>query len=136
MANAFRVPYVTCNTALDAAIGTLADSGKLRIYDGTQPAHGGDALSGNNLLAELTMGADAFPAAANGQLAANAITQDSSADASGTATWFRLFKSDGTTVLCDGSVGTSGCDLNLNSVSIVAGGTVSVTSFTITLPRE
>lgn len=32
----------------------------------------------------------------------------------------------------DGSVGTSGCDLNLNTTSIVAGATVSCTSFTIT----
>jgi len=129
-----RIPATTANTALDAAIGVLADSGKLRIYDGTQPAAGGGALSGNTLLAELTMNADAFPSASGGVLTANAITQDSSADNTGTATWFRLLKSDGTTVLIDGSVGTSGADLNLNSVALTAGGTVSVTSLTFTLP--
>ena len=138
MANTPRTTYAVCNLALDAGIGTLADSGKLRIYGGGsgQPTHGGDAITDQTLLAELTMGADAFPAAASGVLTANAITQDSSADNTGTAGWFRLLKSDGTTTLLDGSVGTSGCDLNLNSVSIIQGGTVSVTSFTITLPRE
>lgn len=134
MALQFRIPAAVANAALDAAIGTIADLGKLRIYDGTQPAAGGGALSGNNLLAELTLNADAFPAASGGVLTANAITSDSSADATGTATWFRIVKSDGTTVLCDGSVGTSGCDLNLNSTSIVATGAVAVSSLTITLP--
>jgi hypothetical protein len=65
-------------------------------------------------------------------LTLNAITADSSADASGTASWFRLLKSDGTTIVMDGDVGTSGSDLNLNSTAITAGGTVSVTSFAIT----
>jgi hypothetical protein len=32
----------------------------------------------------------------------------------------------------DGSVGTSGSDLNLNTTSIVSGATVSISSFTIT----
>jgi hypothetical protein len=65
-------------------------------------------------------------------LTLNAITQDSSADATGTATWFRWLKSDGTTIVMDGNVGTSGSDLNLNTTSIVAAAVVSVTSFVIT----
>jgi hypothetical protein len=54
MANV-RLPTATVNSMMDTGIGTQADSGKLRIYDGTQPAAGGGALSGNNLLAELTV---------------------------------------------------------------------------------
>lgn len=65
-------------------------------------------------------------------LTLNAITQDSSANATGTAAFFRIYKSDGTTVILQGSVGTSGQDLNLNTLSIVSGGPVAVTSFTIT----
>jgi len=71
----------------------------------------------------------------NGVLTAGTITADSSANASGTATWYRCFKSNGTTVLCDGTVGTSGADLNLNSVAISAGATVSVSSFTHTVTK-
>jgi hypothetical protein len=65
-------------------------------------------------------------------LTANAITQDSSANATGTATHFRLFQSNGTTAVMDGDVGASGSDLNLTTTSIVATQPVSVTSFVIT----
>jgi len=110
-------------------IGALANSGKLRIYSGTQPATANAAITGT-LLAELTMNASAFGAPTAGLMSAAAITQDSSANADGTATHFRLFKSDGTTPLFDGSVGTTGCDLNLDSVAIQMGGVVAVSSFT------
>lgn len=127
-----RTTAAVANLMLDAGIGVIADAGKLRFYDGTQPAAGGGTAT--TLLAELTMNADAFPAASSGVLTANAITQDSSIDASGTATWARLLKSDGTTTLIDLSVGTSGCDINLNNNVLVAGGTLSISSFTITHP--
>jgi hypothetical protein len=61
----------------------------------------------------------------------SAITADASANATGTATWFRCVDSTGTCCV-DGNVGTSGSDLNLNSTSINSGVQVSVTSFTIT----
>jgi hypothetical protein len=63
----------------------------------------------------------------------SAITQDTSADATGTATWARIADSTGATVFdCD--VGTSGATLNLNTTSIVAGGPIQVSSFTLTDP--
>jgi hypothetical protein len=135
MAANFKITAAVANAMADA-LGAMANSGKLRIYDGTQPANPGTAPTGSeHLLAELTMAADAFPAASGGVLTAAAITQDSSVDASGTATWFRLLASDGTTALCDGSAGASGCDLNLTPATLVAGGTCSVSSFTITMPQ-
>lgn len=104
-------------------------SAKLRIYNGTRPATGGAATT---LLCELIMNATAFaPASASGVLTANAISNGTAA-ATGTATWFRIVKSDGTTFVMDGNVSTSGADLNLNNTSIATGQTVSVTSFTIT----
>ncbi len=84
-------------------------------------------------LAELALSSTAFAAASAGSKTAAAITADSSADATGTATWFTLVKSDGTTRVLDGSVGTSGANLNLNSVAISAGATVSVTSLAVTM---
>jgi hypothetical protein len=65
-------------------------------------------------------------------LTLNAITQDSSANASGTATWFRIVQSGGSNFVLDGDVGTSGSDLNLTTTTIVSGQPVSVTSFVIT----
>ena len=126
-----RLTDLGANSAADA-VCVLANSGKLRIYDGTQAATADTAIGAQVLLAELTLNSTAFGAASGGVATANAITADSSADATGTATWFRVVKSDGTTKLFDGSVGTSGANLNLNSVAISAGAAVSVTSFTYT----
>jgi hypothetical protein len=118
------------NLALDAAFDVL-DSGKLRIYDSTQPADADTALGAQALLADLALGADSFAAASSGSKAANAITQDSSADATGTAAWGSLLTSGNVRKL-DYTVGTSGANLNLNSVGISSGAAVSVSSFTIT----
>jgi hypothetical protein len=116
------------NTMLDAITSAVGASGLLRIYDGSRPATGGTATT---LLAELTCNATFAPAAGSGVLTLNAVTSDSSANATGTATWFRIVTSGGTHVI-DGNVGTSGSDLNLNTTSIVSGAAVAVTSFTIT----
>lgn len=129
-----QMSYAAVNVEADALSDEL-DSGYLRIYDGTQPANADTAVSTQTLLAELRFNATAAPAASNGVLTFNAITADSSANATGTATWFRALKSDGTTAIMDGTVGTSGANLNLTSVSITTGTQVSVTSFTHTIPR-
>lgn len=119
------------NSRLDA-INTAANAGAgaalLRIYDGTRPASGGAATT---LLAELTFTDPAFGAAGSGIITASAITQDASANATGTATWFRVVDSSATFVM-DGNVGTSGSDLNMTTTSIVATQPVSCSSFVIT----
>lgn len=117
------------NARADAITTFAGNSGKLRIYSGTQPATGGTATT---LLAELTGNATWAPSASGGVLTLNAITGDASADATGTASWFRWLKSDGTTIVMDGTVSTSGADLNLTSTSIVATEPVNVTSFVLT----
>jgi hypothetical protein len=117
------------NAMLDTITTRAGNAALLRIYDGTRPATGGAATT---LLAELTCGTPFAAGAAAGVLTLGAITQDASANASGTATWFRIVKADGTTFVLDGNIGTSGSDLNLTTTTIVAGQPVSVTSFTIT----
>jgi hypothetical protein len=116
------------NRQLDGITTEVGASGLLRIYSGSRPATGGTETT---VLAELICNATFAPAASGGVLTLNAITADSSANSTGTASWFRILTS-GAVAKIDGNVGTSGSDLNLNSVSITAGGTVSVTSFTIT----
>lgn len=114
---------------LDAITTRAGNAALLRIYNGTRPATGGTVTT---LLAELTCGTPFAAAAVNGVLTLGAITQDASANATGTASWFRIVQSDGTTFVLDGDVGTSGSDLNLTTTSIVSGQPVSVTSFVIT----
>lgn len=116
------------NAQLDEITTAIGSNGLLRIYDSTRPATGGAATT---LLAELALSATAAPAASGGQLTFSTISDDASANATGTATWFRVTTSGGAAVI-DGDVGTSGSDLNFNSTSITSGGTVSVTSFVIT----
>lgn len=111
-------------TAIDAGVS----GGILTIYDGTRPATGGTAT---NILAELTLSDPSFPAAAAGSMTANAITGDTSANATGTATWFRITDSAAAFVL-DGDAGTSGTDLILNSAAITAGAAVNISSLVIT----
>jgi len=125
---------------VDAIIASCA-SGILRVMSnaGAQPASPEAAIGSSVVLAELTMSATAFVAVAavsstDYVVAANAITADSSANASGTASWFRLWNAAGTTALLDGTVGVSGCDLNINAVAIVAATTVSATGMSLTLP--
>ena len=114
------------------ALARKLDNGYLRIYDGTQPATADTAVSTQTLLAELRFNATSAPSASGGVLTMNAITADSSANASGTASWFRCLKSDGTTVVMDGNVGTTGSTSNLElaTTTITAGVQVSVSSFT------
>lgn len=140
MANNPFFSDAAAKAAVDA-VAALCNSGTIKIYTGTQPTDANTAVSSQTLLGTLTFSSTAFAASsASGSAGskvvtavANTITDDSSADATGTAAWFRVLKSDGSTVVFDGSVGTSGCDLNLASTSIVAGEDISVTSFSITL---
>ena len=109
------------------------NSGFLRIYDGTQPTNADTAVGAQVLLAELTFSATAAPAASNGLITFNAITSDSSANATGTPTWFRAVQSNGTTVVMDGTAGAAAANLNLTGLSggqIISGGTVAVSAFT------
>lgn len=122
------------NAAVNAeadAVCALLNGGKLQIYDGSQPATADTAVGAQVKLAELTWNATAFGAAVAGVASANAITADTVADATGTATWFRALKSDDTKVF-DGTVGVGTFDLVLDSAAIQAGADVSVTSFSYT----
>lgn len=129
---ATRINTNARNAGVDAITALLNTGGAIDIRTGAQPAAASDAATGT-LLGTLTLSATAFGASASGTATANAITGDSSADATGTAGWFRAKTAGGVAVI-DGSVGTSGADMNLSSVSIVAGGTINVTSWTVTLP--
>jgi len=122
------------------ALAALFNSGYVEIYSGSQPTDANTAVGAQVKLSTLTLGSTAFgSAAASGSagskivtITANAIGSDTNAANTGTAAWFRAYKSDNSTVIMDGSAGTSGCDMTINTTAIVAGATVSATSFVIT----
>jgi hypothetical protein len=141
MANAFYVTNAVAQ-AMANAITTAIDAGTaavINIYSGTAPADADAALSGNTLLAQLTMNGTSFGAATDlnpgARITANAITADPSADATGTATFFRILTQNAGTVCTQGTVGTASADMILNTVAITSGSTVSVTAATITQPE-
>lgn len=115
------------NAQLDAITTAVGNAGKLRIYDGTRPATGGAATT---LLAEFTLGTP-FSGAAAAAVLSPTLPADTTGVAAGTATWFRITTSGGAAVI-DGSAGTGGTDLILNTTTISIGVAVSVTGFTIT----
>jgi hypothetical protein len=125
---------VALRNAKLAAIAASFNSGKLRIYSGTRPTNADTALSGNTLLAELTLSSTAFPAPSAGALTANAIANDASADATGTASFVRIFQSDGVTALADLSVGVGTGELQFSTLSIVAAAIVVAPALVLTEP--
>ena len=134
-----RIPTNSRNAACNGVVDLLdagSGPGTVQIRTGSQPATGNDAASGT-LLGTLTLSDPAFGNAATGVATAASITGDSSADATGTAGWFRAYDSDGNAVI-DGACGTSGsgAEMILSTTSIVTGGTINITSWTVTAPAS
>lgn len=125
----------TRNAGADAKCA-LANSGLVKIYTASKPANPQTAITSQTLLATLTLNSTAFGAASTGVATANAITSDTSADATGTAAWARVLKSDGTTVLwdCDVTATGGGGDITFATVEFVAGAIIALTSMTYTEP--
>ena len=138
MANNFKISNAARSAACDGIVDLIdggAGAGTIEIRTGGPPTNVADADSGT-LLAVLTFSDPAFGAASNGVATASSITSDSSANASGTAGHFRVKDSSGT-VICQGTCGDAGdapVDMQFDNKSIVLGGIVGVSSFTVTVP--
>lgn len=118
-------------TALNTTVGTTAT---IRIYDGTPPTNADAALSSNATLVTFPLSNPAFQSVTGGVMTLDvtpALTV--AAAASGTATFFRILAGGSTSVL-QGSVATSGGQLNLNTITITSGVNVTITSGTVTVP--
>ncbi len=108
-----------------AAVAALMDEGS-----------GAGALvfrtSGSSEVATLQFSDPAFGSPSTGVVTASAITPDTNATG-GTTDRATLEDSDANAYIT-ASVGTSGEDINLSSVAIGAGDTVSMSSLTVTMP--
>jgi hypothetical protein len=127
---------IAANAEADA-FSDLLDNGYFRIYSGTRPATADTALSGNTLLAELRIANPASGAAVAGVITFSTVTSDTAADATGTATFYRAFKSDGTSAVVDGQVTATGGggDATINSTAIQINAQVDLTSWTHTVTK-
>lgn len=111
------------NARLNAVTAAIGATGVLEI--GTTGM--------GTILATIPLANPAAPAASGGVLTFTMPQTDTSADNTGTAAAARIrTASGGTDVVTGLTVGLSGSDINLDSVSITAGQSVSITSATIT----
>lgn len=121
------------NAKLDANTTVVGNAGKLEIYAGTDSA--GTTNAEGTLLATFTLGSPFAPYPVNG-VQSPTIPAATTGVATGTAGWARVNKADGTTAVMDLTVGDSTTTptpkIILSTLSIVSGGPVSITSWTIT----
>jgi hypothetical protein len=105
----------------------------LKIRTGSVPATCATADAGT-VVATCNLPATAFAAAASGAKAKTGTWEDTSADATGTAAHFRIYKSDGTTCVVQGTVTATGGggDMTVDNTSFAAGQAFTITGFTIT----
>jgi hypothetical protein len=119
------------NAILDAIETDVGTSAKLKIWSGAQPASCATANSGTEL-AHMDLPSDWMNTATTGSKTKLGTWEEASAIATGTAGHFRVYKSDGTTCVAQGSVtGTGGGgDMEMDNTSITVGQTVTITAFT------
>ena len=120
------VTYTTAvkNARLDAVTTAIGTTGVLEI--------GTTAMA--SILATIALGNPAAAAASGGVLTLSGFPRsDTSADNTGTAAAARIRTASGGTDIVTGlTVGLSGSDINLDSLSITTGQTVTLSSATIT----
>lgn len=121
------------NARLDSFEVAAGTAVLFRIYDGAAPANCAAAATGTKLM-EATLPSDWMAAASGGSKAKLGTWEDTAADATGTAGYFRIYDSTGTTCHMQGTcTGTGGGgDLTIDNPALVAGQDVIVTGFTIT----
>jgi hypothetical protein len=144
------VTVTTTSTTLTIALNT--DATPSTAETGAFAAVSGDSVSGFTAGVAAVNGLTMTYPAVAGLISKNGTWGDSSADNSGTATWFRYICNpnydDGSTSLnttgvaaylisrIDGSVGTSGADMLISNASITASAAQTVNQFDFTVPSS
>ena len=120
------------NARLDAVETFVGTSPVLKIRTGTQPGTVADADSGTVLMS-ITLSSDWVAAASGGAKSFTDLPGSFAASASGIAGHFRLYKSDGTTCVMQGSVSLSGNggNLTVSNDSMTSGFSYTVNAFSI-----
>ena len=121
------------NSQLDAIETQIGTSAILEIRTGSLPANCAASRTGT-VLATLSLPSDWMSNAATHAKAKTGTWQDTSADATGTAGYFTVYASDGTTVGMQGDVTATagGGAMTIASTSITATQPIVVTGFTLT----
>lgn len=124
------------NALADSYESTIGTSPLLRIYTGAMPATPATAPSGT-LLAEIALPSDWLTAASSGVKSLSGTWSVAAALAAGTAGYYRILNTAGSTVHEQGTVTATGGggDLTLDNAVIAAGQQVIINTFTRTAPN-
>jgi hypothetical protein len=125
------VSVATRNLELDA-LADSARNGLLQIFPGFQPATP-EADTRETALVTLQLGDPAFAKANDGKIQMRKTVGDKTVETSGRPAWFRIWRGDGRTAICDGKVGT---DMILKAQDLPVGAEVELESLTLELPME
>lgn len=131
---ALQLSTAVRNAMLDAIETIVGASAVLKIFTGSAPANCAAADTGT-VLASISCPSDWLAAASGGSKAKSGTWEDTSADASGTAGYFRIYASDGTTCHAQGTVTATGGggDMTVQSTTFTATQPFQVTSFALTM---
>ena len=120
------------NARLDAIKATIGETGIiLRIRSGAKPTYTSDADVGT-VLSEIALPSGWLTPASAGFVSKSGTWEDTSADDTGTATHFRIYRSDGITCDMQGTVDTASSDMVVLTTSFVATQPFTITAFTLT----
>lgn len=130
-------PSAALKTAILTAVNDALNAGSgpatIKLYTGTKPTSPDTAVTTQTLLGTLTC-SDPAGTVASGSLTFGTVTPDSSADASGTASWLRIADSAGVAVIdLDVTVTGAGGAAQMNTTSVVVGGPITAPSVVITV---
>jgi hypothetical protein len=136
MANDPKIDYDAATVGVDAYADLFDSGGTLTFYTVGSgiPTNADDAITDQTSLCAITTPSPSFGAGANG-VAAKSGTWSDTVGTGGEPAFFRLVVGSncfqGTVGLDSGTF-----DLEFANVTWLAGGTVTVSTFTITVPRE
>ena len=131
------VPTVSASvlTQIRDAINAGDSAGVIEVYAGTRPTDAATAVGSQTKLGSLTF-SDPCGTVSGNTLTMSAITQDSSADATGTATWARVssVNSSVKTTVLDIDITTigGGGTMQMNTTNVIAGGPILISAFVLT----
>lgn len=130
---AIQLSVAVRNARLDAIETATGVSAKLQMWSGSMPASCATAPSGTKLL-EDTLASDWAANAASGSKSLNNTPISGTGLAGGTAGYFRIVDSTGTTCHLQGTITATGGggDMTIDNTSIANGQTVNVNSFSLT----
>jgi hypothetical protein len=130
---AFQLSVTARNATLTALETEIGINPILTISTGSVPADAATANTGV-VVATMVLPSDWLGAPFGGSIALSGTWQDLSADAGGTAGYFRVHNNAGTVCHMQGTVTATGAggDMQLDNTNIATGQQINITTFTIT----